>query len=132
MVLAWTDELAVGLPAVDAQHLGIIEAMQRLHGSVSDGRLWDVSRGLASEVIELFEEHFSAEENFMRSIRYPGVALHVRAHSSFFSDVSGLIYRIETCDPGVITDIAQCARRWAFDHVLVMDRDIARYAAGLA
>ena len=132
MVLTWTDELAIGLPAVDAQHLGIFEAMQRLHRSVAEGWSRDISMGMAAEVIELFELHFVAEENFMRSIRYPDVGIHTRVHSAFFSDVSGVIYRIETCDSGVIPELAQCAWRWAFDHVLVMDKELARYAAEMA
>ncbi|MEI7610953.1 MAG: hemerythrin family protein, partial [Rhodospirillaceae bacterium] len=114
---------------LDTQHQGIIDALKRLSESIVDGRTWDAAVALSGEVIERFEQHFFTEETYMRSIRYPGVGLHVVAHSGFFSDISGLIYRIETHDDGVIGDLVACMKSWAYDHVEGMDRDIARFAA---
>ena len=129
MVMVWADELAIGIKSVDSQHKGIVEVLARLCETAADGDSWGATMALASDMIDLFESHFTSEETFMRSIRYPGVDGHVAAHSTFFSDFSGLVYRIEKRDDSVVGDLVQCVRRWAFEHVDVQDRDIARYFA---
>ncbi len=129
MVMAWTDELSIGISAVDAQHKGIIETLARLCETVADGESWDATLVLSGDMIDLFESHFTSEESFMRSIRYPGVDVHVEAHSAFFTDFSGLVYRIEKHDGSVAGDLVKCVRSWAFDHVDVLDRKIARYVS---
>ena len=129
MVMAWTDELSIGLAAVDAQHKGIIETLARLCETAATDMSWEATLALSGDMIDLFEHHFSCEEMFMRSIRYPGVESHVEAHSAFFTDFSGVIYRIEQRDGGVVGDLVKCVRSWAFDHVTILDREIARYVA---
>ena len=128
-MMAWSDNMAIGLTMLDTQHRGIIDALKRLSETIVDGRAWDAAVALSGEVIDRFEQHFSAEETYMRSIRYPGVGLHIAAHSGFFSDISGVIYRIEKRDDTVVGDLAACMKSWAYDHVDRMDRDIARYIA---
>ena len=129
MVMAWTNELSIGITAVDAQHKGIIETLERLCKTAADGGSWEATLTLSGDMIDLFESHFISEETFMRSIRYPGVDAHMVAHSAFFTDFSGLVYRIEKHDGSVVGDLVKCVRRWAFEHVDILDREIARYVA---
>ena len=129
MVVTWTEGLSIGIAAVDDQHKGIMESVARLCEGVAQSCPWDDALALSGDIIDLFGQHFSSEETFMRSVRYPGVDLHVEAHSAFFSDFSGLVYRLEKHDGGVAGDLVKCMRRWAFDHVDILDREIARYVA---
>jgi hemerythrin len=81
MTLArWSESLALGVPAIDADHRRLLDAINRLH--FLDSAEEDVA-ALATalgDVLDHTRGHFRREEMLMRLAGYPGYEAHRALH----------------------------------------------------
>lgn len=129
MIITWTDTLSIGHEAIDQEHKRIIETIMRLYLVMPENRMNEEAVLLFGEIIDLLGTHFHNEEMVMRVHRYPEADTHIKLHGDFFSQLTGLLYLLETGSDRVAQGLIQCVHDWAFDHILIHDRRIARYLA---
>jgi len=127
--IAWTDELLVGHDVIDRDHRRIVDSITVLCESLETGTPNERAVGQLGTVIDLISAHYEHEEHLMRAIRFPGVDGHIVAHGRFFSDLTRLFYRLEQGESGAVRGVLACLYEWAFDHVLLYDKGVARYLA---
>ena len=127
MILTWSDTLSIGHGAIDREHKRIIDTVARLFLVVPESNMNEEATQLFGEIIDLLGTHFHNEELVMRVNRYPDTDTHIKLHGEFFSQLTGLLYLLETGSDRVAQGLIQCVHAWAFDHIMIHDRRSARY-----
>ena len=87
MKLTWTQELSIGVEAIDDQHKELFERINLLRTALSEGKgshaIAETSKFLADYVLE----HFSAEEHYMSRYDYPDYQHHKSEHTAFMRNL---------------------------------------------
>ena len=116
-IFVWTDKLALSVPEIDAQHkrwfLLTNAFLRKARLPHTAGAT--VQRFLAAAVAYA-QKHFSAEEEFMRTIRVPDdfYRWHCMAHNAFVERVSALAERCRKGAPGVVEEMAAFMTGWLY------------------
>ena len=125
-IVRWSDEYSIGLEAIDAQHMALIELVNDLWRAIASNAPVEVSQRLLERLEHYTVAHFGAEETMMRALEYPDFAAHKLAHAKF-------VHRIQTERQHLLQgkklslDILHFLRDWLVNHILVSDRAYARF-----
>jgi hemerythrin len=133
--LSWSDRYNVGLDFVDEQHRKIIDIANDLHKGtfalehegVEKSRSEAFRDGM-SAAVEYVKTHFSAEEEFMRSLNYPQYAEHKGLHEEFIRRLLQDAARFEAGDQRVGLQFVYFLRDWLLEHIAIVDKVLAAYA----
>ena len=83
--------LALGLDALDREHQGQAEHMERLERAIESGRPDDEVRDLVENLVQYLEAHFASEQIAMRESAYAAYEDHVREHDDSMDRLRGLV-----------------------------------------
>ncbi len=89
-LVEWTDELAVGVPAIDEAHHEFVEILNSLPAA-SD----DEFRKLFSRLAAHSREHFAEEEALMERSSFPVIEIHKAEHQRVLSELEHIQERME-------------------------------------
>jgi len=126
-IIGWSDDFALDLPEIDAQH-------QVLFGLF--GELWNaiVARSGRADMLRLIADlddyavqHFKEEEAFMAATGFPRLAGHRMAHETFVRRIAAERAAVEGGAPNLSLDLLRFLRDWLVEHIMVADREYARY-----
>jgi hemerythrin-like metal-binding protein len=126
-VSQWSDDLAIGVEAVDAQH-------QLLYAKV--GELREAMRAHALDrvpaILGFLEayalRHFAAEERLMEDRGYPGLAAHRALHDEFTREYLRLKPGLVPVPrPSAVVELSDWLGSWLRDHVRRADGDLGRF-----
>ncbi len=127
-ILIWSDNLRVGVDAIDKDHQIIINLLNKLtHRFVGDADL--------DKVIEDMEDytryHFQREEAIMEVCEYPILNEHRVRHRKLNAEVSDLANKWRNDrGPETLHVLCRFLRKWWMGHILKVDTEIAQYADG--
>ncbi|HET9595344.1 MAG TPA: hemerythrin family protein [Anaeromyxobacteraceae bacterium] len=134
MAIEWSQKLAVGVEAIDAQHRELfkqvnqlIAAMEARHGEAEVTR---IVQFLGDYVIR----HFGDEERLMARTGYPDAAAHEKLHEAFVADFVKLKAELARtgASPALATQLNQKVGGWLIDHIGRTDRALGAFLAGKA
>jgi hemerythrin len=131
MTLQWTEELAVGYPAIDNQHKELInkftqflDACHQHKGKVQLGELF----GFLDNYVVL---HFREEEQLMEQHQYPDLLTHRKHHQEFIRRLKEL--RSELAQEGstisVLIHTNKALLYWLSTHIKQVDVALGKYLA---
>jgi len=120
-VIAWTEAMSVGIPALDKDHQKLIAMINDLDHAAPD------FLELFNAVLDYTTGHFEREEIHLEAIGYPGLAAHRGQHDSFADEVSAMLkqFREQPFD-ATDTRLKDFLWSWLKGHILIEDQ---RYAA---
>ena len=149
--LEWTDNLILGLPEIDEQHLGMLTVLNRLAEVVQlklgDSEAMDpspISTGmpanadvpieidpciqqLLEELVQLTRDHFQSEEDFMSECGYPDLYEHKREHTMLSAELK-LFVRDITQGSAALDQKTLCSlKQWLIVHIVESDKKFANY-----
>lgn len=82
--MLWKDNYELGVPRVDAQHKELFKRVESFLRALRSETGWDEKIPEINETLEFMKryvvEHFRDEEEYQRSINYPGYAAHKQIH----------------------------------------------------
>lgn len=126
-LITWQDSYSLGMDEIDDQHQFLFQIMNRIWHAI-------VQRADVGTVVSLIEEleqytiaHFTAEETYLRMIRYPGFDVHKQAHQGFISRVAVEKQSI-LAGNSITLDLLHFLKDWLVNHILVVDRHYADYS----
>ena len=130
------NELNLGISELDDQHQAFFLHMVGLRRALIDGaggreKLMKTLRFLDSFI----EEHFTAEEKYMRRYNYPGILVHKAEHDAFAKIVSEFKKKTSDLDArGEVTsflavEVTRRLEKWLEDHIRTLDRKMAAFLA---
>ena len=129
-----SNELHLGIGELDDQHqaffmhvVGLRRAL--IEGSGGREKLMKTLRFLDTFI----DEHFSAEEKYMRRYNYPGILLHKTEHQSFIRSVAEFKQTFLDLDArGEVTsfltiEVMRRLEQWLTEHIRTVDRKMAEF-----
>ncbi len=132
MGLHWTDALALGVPEIDQQHRELFRRIDQLLDGMLKGERAEVSKLLAF-LGQYVIVHFGAEEELMRTRRYPGYSLHKAEHDRFLADLSLLEeeHRANGLTDRLVVRVERQVADWLRDHIYLTDAALGRWLKGI-
>lgn len=129
-VIGWSDDFALSLPEIDAQHRVLFGLIDQLWNAVvARGDREDQFR-LIGELADYAAQHFREEELFMQATAFPKLAGHKMAHDTFVRRIEAERAALESGSPGLTLDLLRFLQNWLVDHIMVSDREYARHYKG--
>lgn len=129
-----SNDLNLGIGELDDQHqaffmhvVGLRRAL--IEGSGSREKLMKTLRFLDAFV----DEHFSAEEKYMRRYNYPGILVHKNEHQSFIRSIADFKRTALDLDArGEVTsfltvEVMRRLEQWLTEHIRTIDRKMAEF-----
>ena len=125
----WSAKLAIGVPEIDAQHQELFERADALLSAMRSGQS-------GAEVDRLFwflddycSSHFSAEEKFMRAVKYPAADAHADLHQTFTSEFEEIAARFRRggVSEALTLELQQLIAGWLVMHIRATDTKLAEF-----
>jgi hemerythrin len=128
------NDLNLGIAELDDQHQVFFLHMVGLRRALMEGtgcrdKLMKTLRYLDTFI----GEHFTAEEQYMRSHNYPGILIHRADHDVFAKAIAEFKKKALDLDARgevlsfLAVEIEHKLEKWMTDHILKLDRKMADY-----
>ena len=127
----WNPGLAIGVPAIDAQHVELFKRADALLAAMKAGRSTAELVSLLAFLADYCQRHFSAEEHLMRERAYPGLAEHVAQHAEFARKFEAITADLHAKGPSsaITIGLQQLVCRWLVAHIGTVDKRLAAFLA---
>jgi len=130
--LRWDGDLSLGIADMDAQHQRLVQLVNEVYDAYRrDGGRAAAGPVLAS-LVDYTVEHFRAEEEYMASQGYPGLAEHKRLHAELLGRVKDLRRRHAAGEHQVVLDLVLFLRTWLVRHIQGADAQYASHGRSRA
>ncbi len=132
--MLWKDNYELGVPLIDAQHKELFKRVGSFLQVLRSGGSWDEKIPKINETLEFMKryvvEHFQAEEEYQRSINYPGYKFHKQIHDDMVNYVQEVSKQYEQSqnDEQLMQQFGGRLLAWLINHVAAEDQRIAEYA----
>ncbi|MFZ5442452.1 MAG: bacteriohemerythrin [Myxococcota bacterium] len=126
-VMVWDDSLSVGIAAIDAQHQRLVELLNQLHRSQTDGKGNEVVHQVLGALASYTVEHFAFEEKLFAAHGFPSLPEHRVAHEKLVSRVTGFIEDWKAGRATMGSELFMFLRGWLNGHIRGSDRDAGRF-----
>ena len=132
-LVIWTEQMSVGIPAIDSQHKRLVRIINRLSDRMRErqGRLASAE---ALEAISNYARlHFRFEEEVIRSLGHPDLIYHIQEHQTLSARIHDIQRRFDRTSSGMISiEMLQFLRSWLVGHIIGSDKVILQAGAQLS
>lgn len=120
----WNESLAIGVEQIDNQHRELFSRFDRLLKACREGQGREELNRLLEFLSDYVQEHFSAEEEFMRSSGYAELADHLGEHEVFCGKLDDLqqIYADQGAGMDLLITTNSTVLDWIIQHIRKTDR----------
>jgi len=127
--MPWTPDLSVGVEMIDEQHKMLFEKVDKLFEAGKNKQEKEYISKLLDFLDAYTKKHFSDEERYMLSIRYPGYTAQKKAHEDFIRKLAKLKSDYQSSGGSllVILNTNQILLDWLINHVSHMDKRIGEF-----
>ena len=131
MPILWTEDMRIGHPIVDADHMQLIEIINLALIVVSERDLGQADNILYS-LLNYVAGHFKREEAILAEIGYPALEAHKSKHDSFGNYTKRMAIALHDKKPDLeklelIGQLTDHLKTWLVQHILVEDVEMIPY-----
>ena len=132
--MLWKDTYELGVPLIDAQHKELFKRVEAFLQVLRSKDNWEGKVPKLNETLEFMKgyvvEHFEAEEEYQKSINYPGYEAHKNIHNGMVDYVLDISRKFEESnyDQNLMQEFGGKLLAWLINHVAAEDQRIANYA----
>ena len=121
MPIVWYEDLAVGLPEVDAQHRELIKLINALDDAIKQRQGAKALAVLIDRLVDYAKYHFATEERLMAAHNYQHMGDHIREHEFFADKVMGILFHSDDEEnrPQAVSDFLH---KWLIEHIGTVDK----------
>lgn len=127
--LVWSDDLVLGVNAIDEQHREWIALVQAFELAVTEGRPAEEMRSTLAAAVAYTESHFADEQQVMEEAGYPFLDDHIGQHQLAWDRVHAFASG-EVADEEMRRSLAEFLPQWLMLHINTADRQFARWLKG--
>lgn len=127
----WTQQLSIGVPAMDADHRKIINYMNVLAQAAERNASYAELEIAFRQLNEFTRKHFADEEKLMTSIDYDRIATHKAIHAKLLSELDQH-YHDFTRTQRVGDNVFRFLTFWLKSHICGIDRKYSERITGRA
>jgi methyl-accepting chemotaxis protein len=125
-LMEWTSALQVGHPGIDQQHQKLIEIANRLNAAMQAGQGREVSGTILNELVDYTVNHFGFEEGLMNTHGYVDRDRHLEEHRKLIQSVTEFKRQFDAGTASVSIELMGFIRDWLVNHILKVDKALAR------
>jgi hemerythrin len=125
----WSDSLSVQVPAMDEQHKKLFNLINQLHDAMARREGNTVIKPILTALTDYTRTHFTSEEVFLTSIKYPDLHKQKAEHVIFVQKLMDMQLKAEKSQVGLTIEIMDFLKDWLKNHIMIEDK---KYAAAIA
>jgi hemerythrin-like metal-binding protein len=122
-LMTWSDKFSVGVKALDRQHQGLVDTLNKLYEAMMKGQARSIVGPLLGKLVNYTQEHFASEEKMMTTTKYPALSQHIALHRALTAQVSEFVGRYERGEIMLSVDLLNFLRDWLSTHILKEDHE---------
>ena len=129
MITLWNKALETGISAIDDQHKELFRQVGILFDNSNADRV-SQTLGFLGEYVE---KHFSDEQRLHLKAQYPTWEAHKKMHTDFVTAFKKMKqeYDASGAQLPVLLKVNKTVADWLKDHIMVHDKEFARYYKSL-
>jgi len=97
-LIEWREDFRLGVPAIDYEHMTLIQLLNDLHAGLENERDKDEVARFLGEVHAKIGAHFALEERLMRERGYDQFAEHKADHERLLDEIREIMDEVEADD----------------------------------
>ena len=134
--MEWTEDLAVGVNAIDSQHKELFKRINNLVSAIKQHRCREEIDGTIKFLEDYARVHFSEEEKRMKDSGYEGLGEHQEHNKKYLAALAELkeqasIPRVQGGSYDLSATTNQVVVDWIVDHIMKIDKKFGRFLKGL-
>ena len=132
--MLWKDSYELGVPVIDAQHKELFRRVEPFLQVLRSETGWTEKIPKINETLDFMKmyvvEHFRDEEEYQKSVGYPGYEAHKELHNGMVNYVLEVLKKYEQSshDEQLMQQFGGRLLAWLINHVAAEDQRIAEYA----
>jgi hemerythrin len=128
-VIAWSDDLSVGIGNIDEQHGRLIKIMGDLDEAISKHEDADMIEDILINLFNYAQTHFATEEALLRGHKYPEIKLHELEHQRFIAKALTFKEKFDTNPrrPGLSQELLDFLSSWVLNHIELTDKRYSKH-----
>lgn len=129
-LMDWSADLDVGVEAMNHEHRGLLDLMNRLHDLASQGVTGPRALNALDALQKATIDHFAHEEAFMDKTAYPDAARHKVIHAKLLERFGAEAEKVRAADGAVGRSFFDFLTYWLSAHIKGIDKKYGAHAAG--
>ncbi len=127
MPIQWSNDLSVGVSAIDSQHKDLISRINTLSSAMQQGKGKEEIAKLIGYLGDYTVRHFADEEKLMTDKAYPSIVSHKALHSAFITTFLRLKGDFESkgVSSSLTIELNSCVGDWLRSHIAKVDKEYA-------
>lgn len=122
-LIAWTDDLSVGVAPLDAHHKTLINLLNELSLAIETGHEADVIGPVLGELVRYVFYHFGEEERLMQAAGFVDLPAHRQSHRAIAERVRAMESLYDAAPDQVIAEeLRDFLSDWLLHHIRTEDR----------
>jgi hemerythrin len=127
-LIAWNDEMSVGVRILDEDHKCLVELINELHDGIMNGCSQEVLGPILNRLVGYTEVHFDREEKYFGHTGYPDEASHKLEHHNLTARVRVLRDQHRQVDPVALSlETIAFLKSWLITHIEGCDKKYGPY-----
>ncbi|MGA2329114.1 MAG: bacteriohemerythrin [Bryobacteraceae bacterium] len=126
----WKPAYSVGVPAIDEQHRGLLDIINRVHEMMKRGGVPPELKSAVQALVSYTRHHFAYEEQMLRSSGYPELDEHKRKHLAMAAQVEGFRLEVARGKTSAPLNLMGFLKDWFTEHILETDMRYSAHMAG--
>jgi hemerythrin-like metal-binding protein len=127
-LIEWRDEFAIGIPAVDFEHKGMIRMINQLHEELSVEPSRETVTDFLADIHALISAHFALEEKEMREMGYDEFGDHKDDHERLLDEIRDIMDDFLDGEPAdYAEDLSRRLEAWFTEHFRTRDARLHRF-----
>jgi len=127
-MLKWSEEYFLNQPQIDREHQGLFKLLNDFYQGLANGSSKEKLGGLIEGLLNYTKVHFSNEEEYMRSIQFPGLEKHQKKHREFIEKASEFHEKHNSGKLLLSIEVTNFIKDWITNHIKTEDKQYARHA----
>jgi hemerythrin len=123
--LAWSSELELGIPSIDAEHRRIVSLLDVLHAALLERGARETIAATLDELASFAALHWAHEEKLFAEVGFTEAPAHTEEHRLLAARVAELRTAVQKGEPGVPLEVLDFIRTWLAHHILDVDSRFA-------
>lgn len=128
--LKWDKSLHIGLLELDEQHKILFNIANDLIAAIDNGDGEAALKNTFDRLKTYTENHFSAEEAYMKKIGYPDLDSHSSEHALLLIRTNTLRKMLKDGHSLSAQGASRFVTEWIVDHIMESDKKIGTFAKG--
>lgn len=127
----WTNEMSIGVDAIDADHQILFSMLNRTRAMSEKGGDPDVFGSVLADLYVYTTYHFEREEAVMEACGYPDMESHRQAHSALKEKVHQLLSEPSfEGNTDLLAALLNFLENWLAGHIMGMDKRFEPWGQG--